>query len=67
MAETEELSEIQSIPPNLFYQCCSHLDPILERQKELIAYDPNQHDYSTDTPEIRNQTWALCLGNKGSG
>ncbi|MBM7636896.1 ATP-binding cassette domain-containing protein [Streptococcus saliviloxodontae] len=27
-------------------------DPILERQKELIVYDPKQHDYSQDKPQM---------------
>lgn len=27
-------------------------DPILERQKELVVYDPEQHDYSVDKPEM---------------
>lgn len=27
-------------------------DPILECQKELIVYDPNQHDYTTDKPRM---------------
>lgn len=27
-------------------------DPILERQKELIVYDPDMHDYSVDKPEM---------------
>lgn len=27
-------------------------DPILERQKELVVYDPDQHDYSVDKPKM---------------
>lgn len=27
-------------------------DPILERQKELVVYDPDMHDYSVDKPEM---------------
>ncbi|MCS9982541.1 peptide ABC transporter ATP-binding protein, partial [Streptococcus thermophilus] len=27
-------------------------DPILERKKVLKVYDPNQHDYSVDKPEM---------------
>ncbi|TCD45600.1 ABC transporter ATP-binding protein [Streptococcus sp. X16XC17] len=27
-------------------------DPILERQKELVVYDPDSHDYSVDKPEM---------------
>ena len=27
-------------------------DPILERKKVLKVYDPDQHDYSTDKPEM---------------
>lgn len=27
-------------------------DPILERKKKLIVYDPDQHDYSVDKPQM---------------
>ncbi|MGT2911603.1 ATP-binding cassette domain-containing protein [Streptococcus cameli] len=38
-------------------------DPILERQKELVVYDPDMHDYSTDTPsmhEVRPGHFVWC-------
>ncbi|MDY5636937.1 ATP-binding cassette domain-containing protein [Streptococcus orisratti] len=53
VAETEELfrNPIHPYTQSLL-SAVPIPDPILERQKELIVYDPNQHDYSTDTPEM---------------
>ena len=53
VAETEELFN------NLMHPYTQSLlsavpipDPILERKKVLKVYDPDQHDYSTDKPEM---------------
>ncbi|WP_367006874.1 ATP-binding cassette domain-containing protein [Streptococcus sp. ZY19097] len=53
VAETEELfrNPIHPYTQSLL-SAVPIPDPILERQKELIVYDQNQHDYSTDTPEM---------------
>ena len=53
VAETEELfrNPIHPYTQSLL-SAVPIPDPILEHQKELIVYDPNQHDYSTDTPEM---------------
>ena len=32
-------------------------DPVLEKNKVLVTYDPSIHDYSTDKPEL------VCVGN----
>ncbi|WP_162012047.1 ATP-binding cassette domain-containing protein [Streptococcus sp. S784/96/1] len=40
-------------------------DPILERGKELITYDPEMHDYSVDRPEmVEIKTGHYVWGNK---
>lgn len=51
VAETEELftNPIHPYTQSLL-SAVPIPDPILERQKELIVYDPEQHDYSTDKP-----------------
>ena len=53
VAETEELflNPIHPYTQSLL-SAVPIPDPLLERQKELIVYDVNQHDYSQDKPEI---------------
>lgn len=53
VAETEELfrNPIHPYTQSLL-SAIPIPDPILERQKELIVYDPNQHDYTTDKPQM---------------
>ena len=31
-------------------------DPQIEKNKQLLVYDANQHDYSVDTPSFREIT-----------
>lgn len=53
VAETEELFNNPIHPyTRSLLSAVPIPDPILERQKELIVYDPSQHDYSTDKPEM---------------
>lgn len=53
VAETEELFQNPIHPyTKSLLSAVPIPDPILERQKELIVYDPSQHDYSTDKPEM---------------
>ncbi|MFA9494174.1 ATP-binding cassette domain-containing protein [Streptococcus sp. E17BB] len=53
VAETEELfnNPIHPYTQSLL-SAVPIPDPILERQKELIVYDPDMHDYSADKPEM---------------
>lgn len=51
VAETEELFK-HPIPPYIQSLLSAIPDSILERQKELIIYDPEQHDYTTDKPQM---------------
>lgn len=53
VAETEELftNPIHPYTQSLL-SAVPIPDPILERQKELVVYDPEQHDYSVDKPEM---------------
>lgn len=53
VAETEELfrNPIHPYTQSLL-SAIPIPDPILERQKALIVYDPNQHDYKTDKPQM---------------
>ena len=42
-------------------------DPIAERQKKLLVYDPSMHDYSTEAPqwrELRPRHWVLCSASE---
>ncbi|MBM7643227.1 ATP-binding cassette domain-containing protein [Streptococcus loxodontisalivarius] len=53
VAETEELFNNPLHPyTQSLLSAVPIPDPILERQKELIVYDPSQHDYSTDEPNM---------------
>lgn len=53
VAETEELFQNPIHPyTKSLLSAVPIPDPILERQKELVVYDPSQHDYSTDKPEM---------------
>ncbi|MGT2896480.1 ATP-binding cassette domain-containing protein [Streptococcus entericus] len=53
VAETEELfnNPIHPYTQSLL-SAVPIPDPILERQKELIVYNPDTHDYSVDKPEM---------------
>lgn len=53
VAETEELfnNPIHSYTKSLL-SAVPIPDPILERQKELIVYNPEQHDYTEDKPTM---------------
>ena len=53
VAETEELfrNPIHPYTKSLL-SAVPIPDPILERQKELLVYDPEQHDYSVDKPKM---------------
>ena len=53
VAETEELynNPIHPYTKSLL-SAVPIPDPILERKKVLKVYDPNQHDYSADKPEM---------------
>ena len=53
VAETEELynNPIHPYTKSLL-SAVPIPDPILERKKVLKVYDPNQHDYSVDKPEM---------------
>ncbi|SDB14957.1 oligopeptide transport system ATP-binding protein [Streptococcus henryi] len=66
VAETEELFRNPIHPyTRSLLSAVPIPDPILERQKELIVYDPSQHDYSTDEPEmVEITTGHFVWGNK---
>ncbi|MFU2163823.1 ATP-binding cassette domain-containing protein [Streptococcus pluranimalium] len=53
VAETEELfrNPIHPYTKSLL-SAVPIPDPILERQKELVIYDPDQHDYRTEKPSM---------------
>ncbi|MFC3928500.1 ATP-binding cassette domain-containing protein [Streptococcus caprae] len=57
VAETEELftNPIHPYTQSLL-SAVPIPDPILERQKQLLVYDANQHDYSIDKPEMHEIT-----------
>ncbi len=53
VAETEELFKNPLHPyTRSLLSAVPIPDPILERQKTLVVYDPNMHDYSIDRPEM---------------
>ena len=53
VAETEELFKNPLHPyTRSLLSAIPIPDPILERQKTLVVYDPNMHDYSIDKPEM---------------
>ncbi len=53
VAETEELFKHPIHPyTQSLLSAIPIPDPILERQKEIIIYDPEQHDYTTDKPQM---------------
>ena len=53
VAETEELFKNPLHPyTRSLLSAVPIPDPILERQKSLVVYDPNIHDYSIDKPEM---------------
>lgn len=53
VAETEELFRNPVHPyTKSLLSAVPIPDPILERQKELLVYDPEQHDYSVDKPKM---------------
>ena len=53
VAETEELfnNPIHPYTKSLL-SAVPIPDPILERQKELVVYNPDQHDYTVDKPSM---------------
>ena len=52
LAETEELFQHPLHPyTKALLSAVPIPDPFLERQKELLVYDPSIHDYSVDQPE----------------
>ena len=52
LAETEELFRNPLHPyTKALLSAVPIPDPFLERQKELLVYDPSMHDYSVDQPE----------------
>lgn len=54
VAETEELFRNPVHPyTRSLLSAVPIPDPILERQKELVVYDPDSHDYSVDKPEMK--------------
>lgn len=54
MAETEELISHAAHPyTRALLSAIPMPDPIYERQKKLLVYDPSMHDYSVDKPEWR--------------
>lgn len=64
VAETEELF-LNPIHPytRSLLSAVPIPDPILERQKELVVYDPEQHDYEVDKPsmvEIKPGHYVWC-------
>ncbi|MFU2204751.1 ATP-binding cassette domain-containing protein [Streptococcus hyovaginalis] len=53
VAETEELFKNPIHPyTKSLLSAVPIPDPILERQKELVVYDPSQHDYDTEEPSM---------------
>lgn len=53
VAETEELFKNPIHPyTKSLLSAVPIPDPILERQKELVIYDPSQHDYDTEEPSM---------------
>ena len=53
VAETEELFRNPIHPyTRSLLSAVPIPDPILERQKKLVVYNPEQHDYSVDKPEM---------------
>ena len=53
VAETEELFKNPLHPyTRSLLSAVPIPDPILERKKTLVVYDPNMHDYSVDKPEM---------------
>ncbi|HFU3976275.1 TPA: ATP-binding cassette domain-containing protein [Streptococcus suis] len=53
VAETEELFKNPLHPyTRSLLSAVPIPDPILERKKTLVVYDPNMHDYSIDKPEM---------------
>ncbi|MFV8044464.1 ATP-binding cassette domain-containing protein [Streptococcus hyovaginalis] len=53
VAETEELFKNPIHPyTKSLLSAVPIPDPILERQKELVVYDPSQHDYDTEEPRM---------------
>ncbi len=54
MAETEELISHAAHPyTRALLSAIPMPDPIYERQKKLLVYDPSMHDYSKDQPQWR--------------
>lgn len=53
VAETEELFQNPIHPyTRSLLSAVPIPDPILERKKKLLVYDPSQHDYSEDKPQM---------------
>ena len=64
MAETEELITHAVHPyTRALLSAIPMPDPIREKQKKLLVYDPSIHDYRTDLPKWQeNPSGTLCAG-----
>lgn len=66
LAETEELFANPLHPyTRSLLSAIPQPDPILERQKQVLVYDPDVHDYAVDKPQwVEIKEGHFILGNK---